>query len=259
LLVGQLWSLFRGGDGPTIERLSDGVVYVRLPTFDAAHYEGASGKGWPTRKPGDKVLIVDLRDNGGGSAEYGFGVLKSWLDERRTVPFDSIGAQIASSCLYPALRWNYPGAAGTQFQQQLLDRMAEPYPAGCPRTVETIAPKWSYLQHRFDPNPGDLRILVLVNSNCASDCELMMERLASLPETLIAGVNSYGVSQMIQPGYSVLPHTGLRYRIALGRSDPYGDNRSVEGYGLDVDVVVPDIDQLGRDRMMQLANVFAGL
>ena len=42
---------------------------------------------------------------------------------------------------------------------------------------------------------------------------------------------------MIQPGYSVLPHTGLRYRIALGRSDPYGDSRSVDGYGLDVVVV----------------------
>ena len=54
---------------------------------------------------------------------------------------------------------------------------------------------------------------------------------------------------MIQPGYSVLPHSALHYRIALGRSDPYGDNRSVDGYGLDVDVVIPDVDRLGRESM----------
>jgi hypothetical protein len=60
---------------------------------------------------------------------------------------------------------------------------------------------------------------------------------------------------MIQPGYSVLPHTGLHYRIALGRSDPYGDNRSVDGYGLDVDLVLPSVDTLGRDQMRELAEL----
>jgi hypothetical protein len=81
--------------------------------------------------------------------------------------------------------------------------------------------------------------------------------LASLPESIIVGTNTYGVCQMIQPGYSVLPHTGLRYRIALGRSDPYGDNRSVDGYGLDVDVVLPDVDTLKPEKMIELAEVVA--
>jgi hypothetical protein len=73
------------------------------------------------------------------------------------------------------------------------------------------------------------------------------------------GVNTYGVCQMIQPGYSVLPQTGLRYRIALGRSDPYGDNRSVDGYGLDVDVVLPEVDRLQSKSMRKLAAIVAGL
>jgi C-terminal processing protease CtpA/Prc len=114
-------------------------------------------------------------------------------------------------------------------------------------------------EHHFAPKPGDLRIIALVNSHCGSDCEWMTEELASLPETLVAGVNTYGVCQMIQPGYSVLPHTGLRYRIALGRADPYGDNRSVDGYGLDVDVVIPDVDSLGRDSMRKIAAIVAPL
>jgi C-terminal processing protease CtpA/Prc len=102
-----------------------------------------------------------------------------------------------------------------------------------------------------------MRIIALVNSRCGSDCELLTEMLASLRETIVVGTNTYGVCQMIQPGYSVLPHTGLRYRIALGRSDPYGDNRSVDGYGLDVDVVLPDVDTLKPEKMIELAEVVA--
>jgi C-terminal processing protease CtpA/Prc len=102
-----------------------------------------------------------------------------------------------------------------------------------------------------------MRIIALVNSHCGSDCEWMTEELASLPETIVAGTNTYGICQMIQPGYSVLPHTGLDYRIALGRSDMYGDDRSVDGYGLDVDVLLPDVDKLGRESMRELAALVA--
>jgi len=73
------------------------------------------------------------------------------------------------------------------------------------------------------------------------------------------GTNTFGVCQFIQPGYSVLPHTGLRYRIALGRSNYYGDNRSVDGYGLDVDVVLPEVDTLKPEQMREFAEVVARL
>jgi hypothetical protein len=189
--------------------------------------------------------------------DYGLDVLNGWIDPSRMVPFGSIGSQINSSCLYPALKWNYPDPGGKAERQRLLDRMAQPFPPGCPRSVDAMSSKWTYLEHHFDPKPGDMRIIALVSSGCASDCELMTEELASLPETLVVGVNTYGVCQMIQPGYSVLPHTGLYYRIAMGRSDPYGDSRSVDGYGLDVDVVLPDIDNLGRGSMRELAVIVA--
>lgn len=232
-------------------------MYARLPSFDSAHYDSVSRKGWANREPSDRVLIVDLRNNEGGDLDYGLDVLKGWVDQSRMVRFDSIGSQINSSCLYAALKWAYPDSTDKGRMQELLNRMALPYPPGCPRSVSTTPSKWTYLQHHYDPKPGDMRIIALVNSGCGSDCELMTEELASLPETLVVGVNTYGVCQMIQPGYSVLPHTGLRYRIALGRSDPYGDNRSVDGYGLDVDVVLPDIDRLGPQSMRELAAIIA--
>jgi hypothetical protein len=65
-----------------------------------------------------------------------------------------------------------------------------------------------------------------------------------------------GVGQFIQPGYSVLPHTGLKYRIALGRSDFYGDNRSYDGYGLDV---LPQVDTLQPEELRELAGIVVKL
>ncbi|HWB32532.1 MAG TPA: S41 family peptidase [Acidobacteriaceae bacterium] len=258
-LLGAVWTEVLHHPHPIIQRIGSGVVYARLPTFSSANYLGVSRKGWPARQPSDRILIVDLRGNEGSSADYGIDVLKGWIDPDRMVPFSSIGSRIDASCLYLPLRWNYPDLVDTDARQRLLDQMAQPFPPGCPRSVTASPSKWTYLQHRFAPTPSEMRIIALVDSSCGSDCELMTEKLASLPETLVVGVNTFGVCQMIQPGYSVLPHTGLRYRIALGRSDPYGDNRSVDGYGLDVDVVVPSVESLGPDDLRQLASIVARL
>ena len=168
---GELSSILRelgrkvfGDTRPTIERIGDGVVYARLPTFYSANYNGISRSGWALREPSDRVLIVDLRNNGGGDMNYGFDVLKGWVDRDRMTPLNSFGIQINSSCLYAALKWYYPDHSGKAVLQGLLDRMAQPYPIGCPRSVDTTPSRWTYLKHYFDPKPGDMRIIALVNS-----------------------------------------------------------------------------------------------
>jgi hypothetical protein len=190
------WSFFAGGAmdafnyGPTrIERIGDGIIYARLPTFNWQNYEGVSQQGWAQRQPGDRLLIVDMRGNGGGDAGYGLWILKNWIDEKRVVPWENIGTQITSSCIYAPLTWNREMQSHNHLLQKLIDQMAEPYPSGCPRTVETNPAKWTYLQHHFNPRVGDMRIIALVDSGCASDCEWMTEMLASLPETIVAPAN----------------------------------------------------------------------
>ena len=265
-LIPNLLSRFLKYDRPRVERLGEGVVYARLRSFDWSNYKDVSREGWAQRQPGDRVLIVDMRNNGGGNEGFGLDVLKDWVDERRMVQFESIGTQVSSSCLYAPLKWEYPMEDATtwppnqkKFLQGLLDRMAVSYPPDCPRTVDTKPPQWTYLQHRFAPKPDDLRIIALVNSGCGSDCELLTARLASLRETIVIGSNTFGIMQFIQPVHSVLPHTGLEYRFALGRSNLYGDNRSVDGYGLDVDVVLPEVDTLKPKQMLELAEIVAKL
>jgi Peptidase family S41 len=252
-----LWDEALSHDRASVERLDGGIVYARLPTFESRNYESVSQNDWAHPRLHDRVLIVDLRNNGGGSAEFGLNVLKSWVDERRMVPFDKVGAQVTSSCLSAPLKWT--PAAPKQQMQELLYRIAKPYPPDCRRTVDMTPSQWTYLQHHFTPKPGELRIIALVNSRCGSDCELITAMLASLPETIVVGTNTFGICQLIQPGYSVLPHTGLNYRIATGRSDYYGDNRSVDGYGLDVDVVLPQVDKLSSKQLQELAEAVAKL
>jgi Peptidase family S41 len=265
-LIPNLVARFLKHDRTQIERLGDGIAYARLPDFNWSNYENVSREGWAHRQPGDRVLIVDLRDNGGGDGNYGLETLKGWIDESHMVRSEDLGMQLNSSCLYAPLRWNRSiGSAPTilpgqkAFLQDLLDRMAKPNPPGCPRTEDTKPPRWTYLQRRFDPKPGDLRIIALVNSHCGSDCEWITAELASLPQTIVVGANTFGVFQFVQPGYSVLPHTGLPYRIALGRSNDYGDDRSVDGYGLDVDVVLPEVDSLTPEQLRELVEIVAKL
>jgi C-terminal processing protease CtpA/Prc len=258
--------LTRKADSPRITRVGEGIVYARLPTFSPQNYQNISRQGWPARLPGDRVLVVDLRNNEGGAWGYGLSTLNGWIDEQRMVPWDQFGRTLITSCLYAPLRWNQSienvGSilpSQKAFLQGLLDRMAQPYPPDCPRTTEEEPAHWTYLQHRFNPKPGDMRIIVLVNSGCGSDCELITAQLSSLRETLVVGTNTYGVGQFIQPGYSVLPHTKLKYRLALGRSNFYGDDRSFDGYGLNVDVVLPEVDELKTDQIRELAWLAAKL
>jgi hypothetical protein len=74
----------------------------------------------------------------------------------------------------------------------------------------------------------------------------------------IVGSNSFGVAQYIQPGYSVLPHTRLPFRIALGTSDGYGDNRSFDGYGFDVDILLTTQADQAPENILALARYLGG-
>lgn len=244
-----------------IERLGDGIVYARLPTFQWSNYANLSRGGWATHQPGDRVLIVDLRNNDGGGYGYGHEALSGWIDESRIVSWQKFGKEVNASCLYPPFRWNEELVLGRglvssekALLQIGLDAIEQSYPEGCPRVVKATAAQWGYMQHKFAPQANDMRIIVLVNSRCGSDCELFTAQLASLRETIVVGENTRGVGQFIQPGYSVLPATGLKYRIALGRSDMYGDNRSFDGYGLDVDILVPKVDSLKKTQLPALAE-----
>ena len=94
----------------------------------------------------------------------------------------------------------------------------------------------------------------MINRHCGSDCEYLVHVLAAYPHSLIVGANTYGVAQFTQPRYFVLPKTKIPFRLARGMSDMYGDMRSVDGYGLDVDVLLVEEKDYTEESMIKLAS-----
>ena len=264
-----------GEDAPSFRVMSPTISYLRLPTFSKQNGELLRKlmAGVPESAGKEKLLIVDLRGNDGGDAPV--DELSRWIGEdtlRKVFPFTRHSAQ---SCVERALHWGYTQTTMLQVQppisdvlrkslQAQVDGLAESVADGCAGKVVEERSEWNYAKRaskerplQEQPLPEHPRFLVLVDEACGSDCEFMTYTFAGTSRAVIAGVNTFGVMQFIQPGYFMLPHSGVRFRIALGRSDPYGDDRSVDGYGLDVDLLLATPEDRSPAAILELARVLA--
>ncbi len=255
-------------DEPSYRALSGEIAYLRLPTFSKENGELLRKlvAGLPESAGHEKVLIVDMRSNDGGDEPI--AALTRWLDiaSVRKV-MQGIGRTMPQSCLYKALRWGYEQNSAQGLQppvsdalrnnlQKELDGLFAPEPDGCPVSIQEAKAAWGYREHHIttEPPAGKPRLLMLVDNECGSDCEYTTYMLSSESGSVVAGENTFGVGQFMQPGYFILPNSRIKFRIALGMSDIYGDGRSVDGYGLDVDIVLPTEESQGAPAILRLAN-----
>jgi hypothetical protein len=253
-------------DVPSFRSISSRIGYLRLPTFSKANGEllRVLEPSLRARPHQEELLVVDLRNNGGGDMRI--TAVGNWVRLR-----DADGVRrVGSSCLYPALRWGYSqissgglkppisDALRQRLQSSLNDLVKADDPA-CPAKFTETPARWTYHQHTYPSKPeGKTRLLVLTDNFCASDCEAAVIRLAAVPGTIVAGVNTAGVAQFIQPGYFVMPQTRLPFRVALGTEDQYGDGRSFDGYGFDVDVALASKADQSPEGVMRLAQRLLG-
>jgi len=249
-------------DVPLFRSISPRIGYLRFPTFSKPNVE-LIRKLEPevrARTHNEELLIVDLRGNGGGDMRI--DAVGNWVSLRHVDGARRVGA----SCLYPALRWGYTQVSSSNvkppisnalrgnMQRSLGNLMQKDDPA-CPAKFNETVAKWGFTQHKHPSKPqGKTRLLVLIDNWCGSDCEGAVIGLASVPGTVIAGVNTFGVAQFIQPGYFVLPQTRLPFRVALGTADHYGDGRSFDGYGFDVDIVMAEKKDQSGEAILRLAE-----
>jgi hypothetical protein len=261
-VTSEMW----GSSKPEVRLLDPEVAYIRLPTLNPSNYAKVAKdrQHWPRPTGEEKLLIVDLRDNGGGAYGLGLDVLHDWVPMKWLPPAEGVSMNINASCLYPALKWGFDDVflrglkpplddETKRWLQADLDRVLKPTNDDCRRQMRRTDGKWSYRDHHVKQKIKGMRIVVLVNEGCASDCELLTWMLSAVPNAMVVGTNTSGVGQFVQPGYGVLPNTGLPFRIALGESDIYGDRRSFDGYGLDVDVVLPTSKEWKLDRLARWA------
>ncbi len=172
-------------------------------------------------KHDEQLLIVDLRENGGGDNRI--EALNNWI----AIPPVEFRMRARASCLYPSLRWGYgqvtPASLKPPISEDLrrnlqsgLEALFPDDTPGCPAKFVEHASTWRYVQHQYPAIPVEkTRLLALIDDYCVSDLRI---RRAAAPGSVIAGVNKFGVGQFIQPGYFVLPNTRLPGRTRhIGR------------------------------------------
>ncbi len=248
-------------DGPSYRALTPRISYLRVPTGDKLNERRMDRlmAALSQSPPREDVLIWDLRSHGGGEPYW--SALNRWLDPEKVEKF-ALPRAVRRSCLTAALQWNaawfrqsglkppIPNEQEVRLQE-LAVAVARPGPAGCPDTLEVEKSNWNYSQRTL---PTQARFLVLVDNRCGSDCEKIVNLLASEPRTVVAGVNTYGACQYELPGYFVLPNSRLAFRTALAATNVYGDNRSVDGYGLNVDVLLRTMEDQSAAGIRKLAE-----
>lgn len=236
---------------PSFKELAPGVGYLRMPTFTDANDDALRSLVAATPQlQRERAVVFDLRDNDGGNAPL--DLLSHFASEAALTKASEQARQIGTqSCFRTALFFG--------LQQQLLGQITKPISQELAQQLQSLVDS---LGGRSTPNCAvqplvtngsrslsehrlaltwdrhSPRVIALIDGGCGSDCEYMTYVIAGLPGSVIVGSSSYGVMGFTQPGYTVLPHSRIPFRLALSRTDEYGDGRSVDGYGITVDILL---------------------
>lgn len=255
---------------PVYTMLANGIAYLRMPTFTDANNEAlrnalakANGLGK------ERLVIFDLRGNDGGNAPS--DILTNWFAESAVEIAAGMSQAGTTSCFATALQFGLqqqlvgtlkaPVSPGLQQAlQQLVDTLKGSATPDCDVQPQIKTSDRSLRDHHFalhSQQTDQTRVVALVDGGCGSDCEFMTYILSGLPDTVIAGTSTYGVMGFTQPGYFVLPHSRVPFRIALSRTNAYDDERSVDGYGITVDVLLPTAQSQSQQSLTALAQLLA--
>jgi hypothetical protein len=256
---------------PEYRVLDQGIAYIRLSAFtDAADDALRNALAKAPQLGRERLVIFDLRGNRGGNAPS--DVLTNWFAESAIEQAGTLAQSSTLSCFSVALSFNFqqqavaslkaPVPAGLeQALQQLVDALKGSATPDCSVQPQNRTSDRSLRDHRFTLQPeesGQTRIIALVDSGCSNECEYVTYVLAGLPNTVIAGESTFGIMGFAQPGDFVLPYSGVPFRLSIGRTDPYGDGRSVDGYGITVDVLLSTGHSSSLQSLGNLARLLAG-
>jgi len=251
---------------PSYEHWNDGIVYIRMPTFIDAN--DSALEALLAKTPGvgkERVVIFDLRGNEGGNAPI--QILQYWFPKIKINKPYRQKRYSSDSCFADALYFNLEEqlAAGLPFPapqqerrilQYFVNAISLPSANDCTVKPDNSDSHPDLQNRRFSLHASGkrTRIIALVDNGCGSDCEGMTAFLANLPDTVIAGTSTFGVMGFSQPGYFVLPYSRVPFRLALTIADAYGDGRSIDGYGMSVDVLLPTVQSQTKSSLLALAR-----
>ncbi|MEZ2218720.1 S41 family peptidase [Rhizobium sp. RCC_161_2] len=209
-----------------IIRCADGLVVIRVPSFADPKYEQAAISA--IQSAGDaRAILLDLRDNGGGSTPGNLLSAIMAISYRGTLVATPM--TIAKSDALDSLN----GAVAAL--PTLMMRSG-------PNRTEPLADAWKG------------KIALLIDGGCASACEDFVLRFKDGNRGLVLGEPTYGSTG--QPYFVRFPEFGMSFRVSTKR-EYFPDGRQFEGVGVTPDkliAVTREELRSGTDTQLELAS-----
>jgi hypothetical protein len=210
------------------EKLSDSTLYIKISSFGTSNAKNIDSlfkerADLLSRTP---YLILDLRDNGGGS-DFAFSPILPWL---YTHPTKNIGVDVLSTDANIA-GWkkiledqNIPAETRAS-----INEMIQKMEASKGKLVNIVDDN---IDSSYTPTVYPRRVAILINSGCASTTEQFLLFAKQSSKTILIGENTQGTldySNMRQASFSCLPYI-LRY--ATTRSRRLDINQGIDEKGI---------------------------
>jgi hypothetical protein len=188
----------------------NGVAYLSLRSFDSSLDSVLTqfvASGSTLRDA--KVLIFDIRSNGGGADHYASNWVRNFAGEAPTIP-QAFSQRFSALCAAALRRDGVSTDSGT---------------AG---TYSSIVITGKQL-------PNDIPIIVLTDENCGSAGESMLNDLRSMENVLVVGGNSGGAQLCGNVRTFYLPNSNISFSFGYSLSFQFDmNNVDYKGYEPDV-------------------------
>ncbi|RYZ88693.1 MAG: hypothetical protein EOP06_10525, partial [Proteobacteria bacterium] len=259
-------------DAPSYRRAKSTIGILRMPTMTPEHATGYTTLTNSISSLSDgreKVVIVDLRNNGGGSLFI--GPLLRWFSQMELLNARSkIVRRVTSkvSALGNALTYGYLARQGhldepvnaEQFKE-VAESILSTRRYSLKPTFEVAEGTGMEAERKFDlrKEPAKPIFLVLVDNGCGSNCEAIFGLLSGFPNVITAGTFTYGVGEFGNVGDILLPRTKVGFRIATNHNEIYADGRSFDSYGGKPDILLDTEKTNSPSYILELAESLAEL
>lgn len=230
------------------------VLKLRLPTFfieDQSVVDNLINELSAKMRTAD-ALIIDLRGNMGGyqpiPLRIGATIWGEPYREEQRIQFYpnpvEMSYLIRNKVSY-SLLLNFFKSEDLQpeFQRQMasiygtnpISPQEEDFSAAATEDWNTFLNDEPHLEDKGFPRP----IYILVDNNCASACEVMLEALEKHPNKKVVGRQTRGAVQFGGVGKLTLPNSKISFSIPVSHVK-YFDNRNIERVGYAPDILVKD-------------------
>jgi hypothetical protein len=198
------------------------------------------------------ILLIDLRDNGGGSLEY----VDRWIGRAKRGPWRTYPRQEVVGALWPCSWWNavverqiVEGTVDTPAARAERDAVRADWPAHPPAHPSVLDP--GHREGRAERSYTG-RVFVLVNRRSGSSGELAAVQLKLALGAVVLGERTAGVMQYGEARRFVLPRTGVVCQVPTKR---FFFHEDVEAVGWPVDVYLERIDQDAAELVPHLDRI----